>query len=491
MERTRKYERVKVDAQPEADLITGLIVSKKFCEQILSLDLDISKLLRGTHYRTLYGWILTYYRKHGERMFEGIQEKLEEECDNLDEAQVLIIENFLRNLNSDYVKNEDRFRDERIGHEVEKTKEYLIRRRNSIEADRIRAGKVEEKNPYVYVGPIQLSGAIDHQQTLDGEEIFTMEIREVKWLVRNIIPKGLTLFAGKSKLGKSSFVSNLALSMAQGKKTCGNLEVREGKVLYINLEDPADLIKRRMRDIEPDPQLERLKENLTVEFQWRKLDQGGLEKIEQWITDQGKKPLLIIIDTLEGVRTRPKGGQKGYFYSDDYHTLLPLKNLTKRYKDVSIMVVGHTTKSQHEDVFMEMGESMGMQAPTDTLVAWSRPKGNPKLRTLSVRGKQVQDEHYTFKLEEGSQYRQRFWGKAEDYQRTEKEEMVIVILIEENRPLAPHDIHEIEPGLFPSLNAATQKLYSMEKAGLIRKLGRGQYVHGDYGLEKTRDSLKK
>lgn len=502
MERTdTKFRRVKVDTQPEADLVTGLIVSTKFCTAIVPI-LDLS-LFKGSNYKTIASWVVKYFQKHQKHPHKTITNIYEEKKENLDDARASSISQFLAELSDNY-KYEDteggEHRDFDSEYQIEKAKEYLIGRATSLHRDKLKNAAQEDLIGIVsdYQNQIRILGSfitddwsvLDINEASDGKEVFTMEIHDPIWLIRNVVPKGLILFAGKSKLGKSSFVSNLALSMAQGKKTCKNLTVRSGKVLFINLEDPKRLIMRRVRDVESDPELEELKKNLTFHFVWPKLNQGGLEKIEEWIIDQGKGALLVIIDTLEGVRTRPKGGQKGYFYSDDYHTLLPLKNLTKKYKDVSIMVVTHTTKSRQVDVFTEIGGTMGIQAVTDTIVVWSRPENNPKIRTFSVIGKEVHEEHYTFKLEEGTKYRQEFLGKANEYSKSTGQQAIIDLLKDENRPMMCKEIYEGVGDDYSSLDSVRTVLSRMAEAGSISRIGKG-YAHDSYLGEKQRKRLNK
>jgi hypothetical protein len=69
-------------------------------------------------------------------------------------------------------------------------------------------------------------------------------------IVEKIILEGLTLLAGKPKLGKSRFMLDIAIAVACGGKALGHLPADAGPVLYISLEDPERRLQSRITDIE-------------------------------------------------------------------------------------------------------------------------------------------------------------------------------------------------------------------------------------------------
>jgi RecA-family ATPase len=71
------------------------------------------------------------------------------------------------------------------------------------------------------------------------EEIFP----PVPFIIPEYLPPGLAFISGKPKIGKSWLVLQLALSVATGGKSLGK-NVRQGRVLYLALEDS----KRRLQD---------------------------------------------------------------------------------------------------------------------------------------------------------------------------------------------------------------------------------------------------
>jgi RecA-family ATPase len=61
--------------------------------------------------------------------------------------------------------------------------------------------------------------------------------------------RGFSVLAGKSKLGKSWLALNLALAVASGGTAIGSIDVEQGEVLYLALEDTKRRLQGRLRKI--------------------------------------------------------------------------------------------------------------------------------------------------------------------------------------------------------------------------------------------------
>ena len=73
-------------------------------------------------------------------------------------------------------------------------------------------------------------------------DLQTQAFPPIKWMMPDYLPEGLTVFAGRPKIGKSWWVLGVALAVARGTETMGKF-VERGDVLYCGLEDG----KRRMQ----------------------------------------------------------------------------------------------------------------------------------------------------------------------------------------------------------------------------------------------------
>ena len=73
-------------------------------------------------------------------------------------------------------------------------------------------------------------------KTISAEELLSTPLSPVKWIIPDLLPAGLALFAGPSKAGKSWLTLWLCLQVAQGKPMWGR-EIEPHTVLYLSLED--------------------------------------------------------------------------------------------------------------------------------------------------------------------------------------------------------------------------------------------------------------
>lgn len=72
--------------------------------------------------------------------------------------------------------------------------------------------------------------------TIDAEELMATPYAPKNFIVADMLPEGLTLLCGPSKIGKSWFVLQLCLCVALGKMFLGH-NIISSDVLYLALED--------------------------------------------------------------------------------------------------------------------------------------------------------------------------------------------------------------------------------------------------------------
>jgi AAA domain len=73
-----------------------------------------------------------------------------------------------------------------------------------------------------------------------------MEFPPIKYIVPGIIPEGLSLLAGRPKVGKSWLALETCHGITTGTKVLGKIDPLQGDVLYAALEDNQRRMKRRM-----------------------------------------------------------------------------------------------------------------------------------------------------------------------------------------------------------------------------------------------------
>lgn len=150
-------------------------------------------------------------------------------------------------------------------------------------------------------------------------DLLERTLPQIKWTVEGLVPEGLTILAGKPKLGKSRLVFLMALMVAAGERFLG-FKTLPGEVLYIALEDG----ERRLQDLAGWHGARSLTNLDRFHYQttWSSLDHGGLEAIEQWIADH-PQARLIVVDTWALIRGRLAGKDR---YQEEYNALAPLQS---------------------------------------------------------------------------------------------------------------------------------------------------------------------
>ena len=459
----------------ERKIITGLIVSDDFIEH--TARVYNNDCLQSRTAKIVANWCFEYYKKYGKspkKDIEGIYyQKLQED---LDPERGSWIEDILNDLSDDYAQKEEEFDpdflfDSAIKHFQKNQLNAMAERiKKAVDNGNLEAAFTEQQN----FNPITEVELYEGEST-DAGELYDMEIKEPKWLVNDLIPTGLTIFGGKSKVGKSYFMMNLVMALAQKKKMFGEDENsgfrgRSGEILFLSLEDRKKRFQNRMREIDPEPNLELLGKNLKPRFQWDKMKLGGLQKIEEWI-ERMEHPRLVIIDTFAKVWDKKTTTSGGNLYSEEYKLYGELSNLANRHL-ISVILITHTIKAKAKDVFDEILGGSGMAAPADNLIVLSNDLRGQK--RLSIRGKDVEENHYAFTTLEGNG-KFVYQGEAVEVQKTIQQQEIID-LFQEDQIMKYQEIKQAlkEQESSISQNSINTLLGRMVKKG---KLERPEYGH--------------
>jgi RecA-family ATPase len=131
-----------------------------------------------------------------------------------------------------------------------------------------------------------------------GTEIFD-NVQEVTWLVDQLIPENsISFIAGDKGTTKSWLALETAMSVAMGRDVCGKYKVKQGNVLYLQLEDGLAIVAPRYhkltRGYSSKPDQDKFKVYVGSEV---KFDNAEIfEEIRAIIKDF--RPILVVIDTL-------------------------------------------------------------------------------------------------------------------------------------------------------------------------------------------------
>lgn len=201
-------------------------------------------------------------------------------------------------------------------------------------------------------------------------QLLDLEIPPVAWLIPGMLSEGLTLLAGKPKLGKSWMALNLALTIAAGGKALGNTQVSPGCVLYLALEDRLRRVQDRGRKLLGGLVLP-VSDRLEIATAWPRADQGGLEHLEAWLKRVGR-PALCIIDVWAKFRGTVRAGANQY--DADYQQSSDLKSLFDNY-GASCIGLHHCKKAAADDALDEISGTLGLAGAADGAMILTRSRG--------------------------------------------------------------------------------------------------------------------
>jgi RecA-family ATPase len=234
-------------------------------------------------------------------------------------------------------------------------------------------------------GPIK--GKSWRDGIITAAELQTKQFKPVRTVLPGLIVEGSTLLAGKPKVGKSWLALDVCLAVADETRfVLGEMKPIHGDVLYLALEDNERRLHRRIAKI---VQGERgWPGRLTIRTEWRRVDQGGLEDIEEWMKSV-KEPRLVWVDTLPKIR--PIKFNREQAYLADYRAMEGLQQLAGRHQ-VAIVVNAHLRKATSEDdPFDEISGTLGLSGAIDAAVVMKRHSGMMK---VYIRGRDIEEAEF-------------------------------------------------------------------------------------------------
>jgi len=302
------------------------------------------------------------------------------------------------------------------------------------------------------------SSSSDGLTTFSANDLQAMEFPPLEFLVEGLITEGLTLLAGKPKMGKSWMALDIAMSVAIGCDALGDRACKKGTTLYCALEDNPRRLRRRMAHVYGDQAT--WPKNFHFTTQMKKLDDGGSEQLEDWVLEH--RPSLIIIDTLVCVRSASKRRTE---YEADYAALAPLQRLAGEY-GIAIIIVHHQRKMGSDDPLDTVSGTTGLSGGVDNILILDRKSHGV---TLYGRGREMDDIDITVELDDG------YWrilGDSDAVKISSQRRAIIDVLKSTDKPIGPKDIAE---ALDRPQDSVRQLLTSMAKDGEVKKQTRGKY----------------
>jgi AAA domain len=220
-------------------------------------------------------------------------------------------------------------------------------------------------------------------KTWSAVELLNTEFPEPRWAVPGIVAEGVNLLAGAPKLGKSWMALNLAIAVASGGRALGHVQVEQGPVLYLALEDTPRRLQSRLRMVLGD---DPASDGLEFWTRCESIPDGGADRIRTWL-DNYPDARLVIIDVL--TRMRGRVSDRSDRYQADYHAMAAIKTIADDYS-VPFLVPHHTRKADAEDFLETVSGSHGLAGAADAVAVLKRSRGSADA-VLKITGRDVQE----------------------------------------------------------------------------------------------------
>ena len=223
-------------------------------------------------------------------------------------------------------------------------------------------------------------------ETIGAETLLVNPLGTVEYIIEDILPVGLHLFCGASKIGKSWLMLKMCLQVSKG-EPIWNLKTKQCDVLYLCLEDTLARIQSRLFKITDEAN-----DKLQFAISTNKISNGLIIQLEQYI-QQKPNTKLIVIDTLQKVRNQ----SNNISYANDYGDISILKEFADKYK-IAIIIVHHIRKQNDNDVFNKVSGTNGIMGSSDTTFILEKKSRTDSTATLYVTGRDVEYQEFILRF---------------------------------------------------------------------------------------------
>lgn len=304
----------------------------------------------------------------------------------------------------------------------------------------------------------------------NGADLVKQQFTPTTWVIRDVLPAGITLLSGDPKAGKSFLSLQFAFAIATGCTLWnGRQPETQGRALYLALEDNDRRMQKRLTGIRMDRGLINADvSRFDYATDWPR-GQSGVDEIRAYLSSN-PDCRLVIIDTIAAWRNQDTSRLSAY--QADYQVGEMLKPLAREF-DVALLLVHHNRKQASDDAMMKISGTNGLLGSVDGALILEKPSGGNDHSTLVINGRDI-DQPGELAI---SRTVTGFWsclGKADEIARSAESRAVLDAL----RSLGGiGTIRDIQMSLDEAVKLGTLKtrLSRMNKRGEVHRNALGQY----------------
>lgn len=296
----------------------------------------------------------------------------------------------------------------------------------------------------------------------------------IRWVIFGLLPEGLAILSGPPKIGKSWMVMNLCLAVALGGYVFGKFKVDMGEVLLLSLEDNERRLKGRLLKCLGD--VVAFLSNFHAITSWKRLDQGGLEDLAEWL-EIHPDCKLVVIDTMQKIKAHPKR-KNGNAYENDYDSYGDLQRLALLHR-CCILVIHHNRKSDSKndgDPLEAISGSTGVTGSMDTILMLRRPRGSTGA-VLTATGRDISEAEYAMNFD-GTLGQWIVTGQAAEISMKADSQASTILAFMKNNAGSMLSVRDIYEGLGEKIKFDTVKreLGRMAEKGILQR-DKGKFAY--------------
>lgn len=291
-------------------------------------------------------------------------------------------------------------------------------------------------------------------------ELYAADFPPPRLVVPELLPAGLTILAGRPKLGKSWLALQVAAAVGAGQAVLDQPAARGG-VLYLALEDTPGRLKERAltQQIPATAQI-------TFHTAWAPLTQQGLVDL---LLAAGQGYRLIVVDTL----SRSMGRADPMDAVDMTLLLSSLQRLAARH-DLALLLIDHHRKpaAGAGDAIDDILGSTAKAGVVDAAWGLYKQRGEAQA-VLKVTGRDLAERELALAWDEA----RCLWtvqGEAQAVERTQRQQEVLDALT----LLGTASLRDIAESTGQEKGNCFRRLQALVKAGtVVRQEGHGQVMY--------------
>lgn len=295
-----------------------------------------------------------------------------------------------------------------------------------------------------------------------GGDILSTKYPDPVWVIPDFVPAGMTIFAGRPKIGKSWLTMQMTQAISAGGMLFGK-PVQSGRVLYLALEDNERRLQERMNK---QGWIKKSADNTTFftmsDFRTYigALHKAGWRHLEEIVKNGGYR--LVVIDTL----SRAFMGLKDMNDSQEITAALsPLQELAMK-NEFSILIVDHHAKPKgnNPNPIDDIMGSTAKSAVLDTAMGIYKDTQTSALRLLAE-GREVPPIDITLKFDVVTGCWQSE-GDTDRYVSKASEREIIDVLVD----MGTATLSDISKAIGKDKGNTAKRLKKLEDMGIVEKL---------------------